>query len=177
MGFDVPIMAILCDGNNFFFYRFMGECCEASRQLFLGEFPNGGMGIHIEDMFVGAAVDPLSFYRNLRRICDTLYYVFLSGYQSGVEAYWKRSVEKDKTEGKGRESTSDWHKVTVLASKALEEAKSAWNLHNGGKVKESEESAKRAAKFLAERYVPRRPSLVAANANNKFFFKVSMKLL
>ncbi|KAN0082202.1 hypothetical protein V8E54_003500 [Elaphomyces granulatus] len=176
MGCDVPIMAILCDGSNFFFYRYIDNC-ENSRQLFLGEFPGGGMRLHIEDMSVGASIDPLSFYRNLRRVCDALYYVFLSGYQSGVEAYWKRSVEMGKTEGKGRKSTLGWHKVTALASKALEEAKSAWNLHNEGKVKESEESGKRAAKFLAERYVLRRPSLVAANANNKFLFIVSMKLL
>ena len=86
---------------------------------------------------------------------DALYYVFLSGYQSGLEAYWNRSLEKGKAQGKGRDSTPGWHKAMVHATQALEEAISAWNLHNEGKLDESKASGEKAAQFLAERHVTR----------------------
>jgi hypothetical protein len=39
------------------------------------------------------ADDPTNFLCKTR-LCESLYYVFLSGYQSGLEAYWNRSVER-----------------------------------------------------------------------------------
>jgi len=66
----------------------------------------------------------------------------------------------------------------VQAEKALEEAKSAWDLYHEGKLQESIDSAERAAQFLAERYISRFfPSLVAVDANNRFLFTVSKQLL
>jgi hypothetical protein len=50
-----------------------------------------------------------------------------------------------------RESTPNWHVAKVSAEKALEKAKSAWNLRQEDKYEESEESADRALQFLAAR--------------------------
>jgi len=172
-------MAILCDGKRFCFFQFLDKRpANASPQVFLGEFAEGHSGISIDDIELNPSTDPRTFYRRLRRTCDSLYYVFLSGYLSGLEAYWNRSVERGKAQGKGRDSTPGWHKATVQARKALKEAMSAWDLFYEGKLIESKNSAERAVQFLAERYMSRFfPSLVAVDANNRFLFTASKKLL
>jgi hypothetical protein len=45
----------------------------------------------------------------------------------------------------------------VHATEALEEAVSAWNLYDEGKLDESNASAEKAIQLLAERYVTRSP--------------------
>lgn len=100
-----------------------------------------------------SATDLRTFVRQIRNVCDSLYYVFLSGYQSGLEAYWNRSVEKGKVVGKGREATPGWHKAKELAKKALEEATFAWDQYHEGKLAESKISAERAVQALTERYI------------------------
>ena len=161
-------MAVLCDGHSFHFYRFVNKHhAKASPQIFLGVFPDDSNKLDLDNSAEGG-LSFESFIRRLRRACDALYYVFLSGYRSGLEAYWKSSVEKGKAQGKARDSTPGWYKATVQANNAIEEAVSAWNLYDGGKLEESEDAAERAAQFLAERYVAR-PSLVAVNANNEFY--------
>ena len=144
-------MAILCDGKEFFFFQFPNERQEnASPQIFSGKFANDYATTSIE---LNSSTDPQAFYRQIRIICDTLYYVFLSGYQSGLEAYWNRSLERGKAEGKGRDSTPGWLKAKVQAKNALEQAISAWDLYHEGKLTDSIDSAERAAEFLAERYM------------------------
>jgi hypothetical protein len=167
-------MAILCDGKSFVFYKFVDKRPTKDLQFFLGQFPNGKKEINI---LPGGDATPEVLFRQLRRACDSLYYVFLSAYVSGIEAYWNRSVEMGKAEGKGRDSTPGWHNAIVQAKKALEEAVSAWNLYDNGELDKSEDSAERAAQFLAERYVARCPSLVAVNANNEFLIIASRMLL
>ena len=178
-GYHVPIMAILCDGRHFYFFRFLDQRqANTSPQVSLGKFANGHRRISIDDIELNPSTNPRAFYQRIRTICDTLYYVFLSGYQSGLEAYWNRSVERGKAQGKGRHSTPGWHKAKVQAKNALEEAKSAWDLYHEGKLIESMDSAERAAQFLAERYMSRFfPSLMAVDANNGFIFTVSKQLL
>ncbi|OCK97655.1 uncharacterized protein K441DRAFT_675041 [Cenococcum geophilum 1.58] len=146
-GYQIPIMAVLCDGKSFYFFQFLNQRrANGSPQVFLGEFADGHMDIELTP-----GTDPQTFYRQIRNTCESLYYVFLSGYQSGLEAYWNFSVERGKAEGKGRDSTPGWHKAKVQAKKALKEAMSAWDLCHEGKLTESKESAERAAQFLAER--------------------------
>jgi hypothetical protein len=92
---------------------------------------------------------PRDFMRRTRLLCDSLYYVFLSGYRSGLEAYWNRSMERSKVAL--RESTPRWHNAKISAGRALEEAKSAWNLRQENKIEESNASAERALQFLVAR--------------------------
>lgn len=146
-GYNLPIMAILCHGDYFYFFKF-----EDRRQaggvppFFLGKFPNGSWRLPIVDAnFDG----PTYFLRQTRLLCESLYYVFLSGYRSGLEAYWNRSVERSK--GALRESTSKWQNAIVSAGQALEEAKYAWNLRQENKLEESEASAERALQYLKAR--------------------------
>ena len=119
-------------------------------------------------MPLGGDMNRAAFYQQIRRTCDTLYYAFLLGYQTGLEAYWKRSMKRIEEEGKERDSTPGWYKATLLAKRAVDEAVSAWNLYNEGNFTESKQSGEIAVKYLAERYVSPYPSLVAANANNEF---------
>ena len=140
-------MAILCDGSCFYFFKFVdGRPAGNAPQFFLGKFPDGSLRQRITQMNPD---DPRDFLRQTRLLCESLYFVFLSGYQAGFEAYWNRSVKRSKETL--RESTPKWHVAKVSAEKALEEAKSAWNLRQEDKHEESEESADRALQFLAAR--------------------------
>ena len=144
----MPIMAILCDGSYFYFFRFEDRRHSAP-QFFLGKFPDGNWRQHIAEANPDNPNDRRDFLRQTRLLCESLYFVSLSGYQAGLEAYWNRSVERSKDTL--RESTPKWHVAKVSAEKALEEAKSAWNLRQEDKYEESEESADRALQFLVTR--------------------------
>jgi len=143
-------MAILCDGSYFYFFKFEDRRQTGSApQFFLGKFPDGDWRQRITEANPDNPNDCRDFLRQTRLLCESLYFVFLSGYQAGLEAYWNRSVERSKNTL--RESTPKWHVAKVSAEKALEEAKSAWNLRQEDKYEESEESADRALQFLVTR--------------------------
>ena len=168
-------MAILCDGRSFLFYKFVDKrSAKGYPQIFLGKFPSGKKELA---MPTGGDMNRAAFYQQIRRTCDTFYYVFLIGYQTGLEAYWERSVEKSKEEGKERDSTPGWYRATVLAKRAVGEAVSAWNLFDEGNFTESVQRGERAVKYLAERYVSSYPSLMAVNANNELLIIASRHLL
>ena len=57
----------------------------------------------------------------------------------------------ESSKGTLRESTPKWHVAIVSAGKALEKAKSAWNLRQGNKLEESKASAEKALQFLVAR--------------------------
>jgi len=107
-------MAVLCDGHSFHFYRFVNKRhAKASPQIFLGVFPDDSKKVDLDSSAEGG-LSFESFIRRLRRACDALYYVFLSGYRSGLEAYWKSSVEKAKAQGKARDSTPGWYNAYIF---------------------------------------------------------------
>jgi hypothetical protein len=146
----MPIMAILCDGSYFYFFRFEDRRQTGSvPQFFLGKFLDGNWRQHIAEANPDNPNDRRDFLRQTRLLCDSLYYAFLSGYRSGLEAYWNRSTERSKNAF--RESTPRWHNATVSAGKALVEAKSAWNLRQENKLEESKASAEKALQFLVAR--------------------------
>jgi len=146
-------MAILCDGVYFYFFKFEHRRQEGSApQFFLGRFPNGSWRLHIAEATLDDPTKPedsTDFVRRTRLLCESLYFVFLSGYQAGLEAYWNRSLERSKNALGG--SAPKWHVGKISAGKALEEAKSAWNLRQENKFEESEVSADRALQFLVAR--------------------------
>ena len=151
-------MAVLCDGKSFRFYRFVDKRhAKASPQISMGKFPDGSRKVHIDDSLREGDVSPKTFYQRLRKACEAFYYVFLSGYRTGLEAYWKSSVGKGKTQGRASDSTPGWHKAIVHATQALEEATFAWNLYTEGKLDESKASAEKSVQLLAARYVTRSP--------------------
>src|SRR5947207_2290831 len=149
-GYHVPIMAILCDGSYFYFFKFEGRRqAGGAPQFFLGRFPDGDWRQRIAEANPDKPNDPSDFLRQTRLLCESLYYVFLTGYRTGLEAYWNSSLERSK--GALRESTPKWHAAKVSAGNALEEAKSAWNLRQENKLEESKASAERALQFLVAR--------------------------
>src|SRR6266487_3201043 len=136
--------------NTFIFFNFLDrKKTHATPQFSLGKFPDGHWRQAIDEM--DPADDPTDFMRQTRLVCESLYYVFLNGYRAGLQAYWNRCVERGKSRGTERQSTPGWHKATVSAAKALEEAKSAWNQRQEeGKLEESKISAKNALQFLSD---------------------------
>jgi hypothetical protein len=115
------------------------------RSLF--KFPDGSWRQRIAETNPD---DPKEFLRQTRLLCESLYFVFLSGYQAGLEAYWNRSLERSKNALR-RSTPPKWQVAKISAGKALEEAKSAWNLRQENKFEESEVSADRALQFLVAR--------------------------
>ena len=152
-GFRVPIIAVLCDGRSFTFFKFLDrrQTRTASPQFFIGQFPNGSL----EQVIVGMApgVDPTNFFHHSRSICESLFYVFLTGYHCGLKAHWDRSMEAAKKQGHGRQSTPMWQKAVHLAGDAIDSAKRACTQWEEGQVEESRKSAESVLEYLACRYV------------------------
>jgi hypothetical protein len=91
-----PITAVLCEGREFKFFRFMGgrQTRKGTLQIFLGKFPNGDTRQHLP--VVNPNTEPISFFYSTRALCEALFYVFISGYQCRLESHWNRSVERSK---------------------------------------------------------------------------------
>ncbi|KIX05927.1 uncharacterized protein Z518_03901 [Rhinocladiella mackenziei CBS 650.93] len=150
-GYQIPILAVLCDGNYFYFFKFIDRHGPHKNPLFLGgKYANGHRVMKIEDIDLMPTADSRTYFQQIRQTCESFYYIFLIAYQCGLEAYWQLSLEKSRTEGKGRESTPRWHRAVVYAKAAVDEALLAWRLIDQGDVTGSMESAERAAELLAE---------------------------
>ena len=92
---------------------------------------------------------PQRFIGQIRCVSEVLYYIFLVGYVTGLEAHWRRSVAAGEAEG---QATPSWHKALDMARECLKEATRASTLRKNGKVIESQEAADRAHQLLIERY-------------------------
>jgi len=147
--FIVPIIAVLCDGKSFTFFKFLNrrQTRKAISQFFIGEFPDNSREQPIMEMASGA--DPESFLRYSRSLCESLFYVFLSGYHSGLKAEWNRSVEEGKKQGQARQSTPMWLNAIRLAEEVIEVAKLARIQSEEGRIEESNQSALSALECLA----------------------------
>jgi hypothetical protein len=152
-GFRVPIIAVLCDGRSFTFFKFLDrrQTRTASPQFFIGQLPNGDLEQAIIGMTPGA--NATNFFYYSRSVCESLFYVFLTGYCCGLEAHWDRSVEATRKQGHGRQSTPIWQKAMHLAGNAIDSAKLACTQWEEGRIEESKKSAESALEYLARRYV------------------------
>ena len=86
-GHHVPIMAILCYGSHFYFFKFEDrQQAGGAPQFFLGKFQNGSRRQLIAEIEnPDDPDDARDFLRKARLLCESLYYVFLSGYRTGLE--------------------------------------------------------------------------------------------
>lgn len=151
------MLGILCNGFEFQFFKLEGQRGkERTPRFSLGEFDDGNRRIVVSSPSTwDASFDTKNAVLQTRSACEALFYMFLQAYNCGLEADWNRSVERSKAEeGKERDgSTPRWRNSIIMASKAMEEAKSVWIQHREGKVDESQSMAKKALKLLAERCV------------------------
>lgn len=147
----MPIFAILCDGKSLYFYKFDERHDKTPR------FLRGKFGHRQFEIAVPAGVDSEShtgrYVGQNRCVSEVLYYVFLVGYVTGLEARCSGSVAAGKTKGQASPSTPSWHQALDIARKSLKEATRASTLRKNGKVIESQEAADRAHQFLVERYM------------------------
>lgn len=100
------------------------------------KFERHGYAIPVPTDFDHEA-DPEQFVGHNRCVSEVLYYVFLVGYVTGLEAQWRRSMAKGKAKGQARPSTPSWHKALDMARKCVEEATRASTLRNNDKMSES----------------------------------------
>lgn len=111
-GFEVPILAILYDRNNLYFYKF-DEYNQKPRFL-KGTFENGCF-----KMLVFTRIDYKTHLKRFvgqnRCVSKLLYYIFLIKYVTGLEVHWNCSIAAGKAEGQPRPWTPMWHKVLDLA--------------------------------------------------------------
>ncbi|KAH0565329.1 hypothetical protein GP486_001273 [Trichoglossum hirsutum] len=150
-GFDIPIIAVLCDGKSFSFFKYERPSPKggAKPRFSMGKFPDGYEEEPIFEMSPGTA--PRVFIQKTRRLCESLFYVFLSGYHTGLEGYCNLSMEESKEESKSaskRDSTSGWHNAKNLAKAALDKAKEAWDLRKENDQVRSKRSAEEALQIL-----------------------------
>lgn len=140
---------MLCDGLGFYFFKikFVGQprTCRAEPQVFLGKFSDSTTKQYLTEWT--SETDPKLFIPQARLVCESLFYLFLSGYQNGLDAYLERSVENARKQGKDRESTQKWHNVLRLANETLDLATSAWDQRKDDKDN-SERSAEKALELI-----------------------------
>lgn len=140
---DVPVLAILCDGEGFFIYEFSANRFEGTYRFAIGQFDNGARGVtmHRQSWLEHNTADHIS---RIRSSCDSLYYIFLRAYYEGLQGYWDRSIRKGRATGKDRETTPAWGEAKVLAKAAMDEAILAWNQWNDGRLSASRQMAEKA---------------------------------
>ncbi|KAK9236436.1 hypothetical protein V1525DRAFT_389511 [Lipomyces kononenkoae] len=127
--YESPILGLLCDGRRLRFFEFSTDNGDAE-----------------EDFDARKAI------KQIRSICEALYYVFLKGYCIGLEAFWNRSVEQATAENKARESTPKWGNAVTLALTALATAIRAREIYEEEDGEASEPVAVEAVKLLSQRY-------------------------
>jgi hypothetical protein len=149
------IPGVLCDGNHFYFFQFVGRFLGSKLPQFsLGRFPDGSQRINIEtpDPMFDSEPDYRAQVCKLRYARDGLYYIFLKAYQCGLEGHWDQSVQNAKVEGKERVSTPGWLKARAGAEEALKLAILAWDQYKNGELGKSKKSAEAPVQSLNERY-------------------------
>ena len=124
-GFIVPILAVLCNGRSLTFFKFLNcqQTHKVSLQLFIGKFPSGKLKQDIVGMDPG--LNMANFFHYSCSLYESLFYIFLTRYHHGLQAYWDRSIEATKKQGHGRQSTPKWQNAMHLASNAINGAKLA----------------------------------------------------
>lgn len=154
-GFEVPILAILCDGRDFYFFKYEANMHAGCALPIFARGAFGGNTTHtilsVPDL--ARQSNPEDFVGNVRRLSEVLYYVFMNGYISGLEACWKCDSSKGTAEGRSQSSAPSWHNALVTAKSALEQAMLACSKREQDKAEESEILAKKAHELLKERYV------------------------
>jgi hypothetical protein len=103
---------------------------------------------------MASGTDSADFIRCFHHLYESLYYIFLNEYHTGLKGYWNHSVEKGKSESKGRDSTPGWLNTKNLARAALEKAQIAWNLRKRSKIDEFKVSVEHIFELLAQKYIP-----------------------
>jgi hypothetical protein len=161
-GYVTPILGILCDGQRYQFFKFSGRRTRSAMpQFFRGEFPDGAREQLIP--LVSRGSDIAALYRQSRAVCESLYYILLLGYHTSLEAFYNRSIERSK--GQGRLSTPKWHNAVSLSKEAIRMALLARTQWEEKKIEESKGSAEKAVELIARRYVVLCPSLL--NKSNR----------
>lgn len=55
------------------------------------------------------------FIKNVKKICEVFYYIFINRYILGLEAYWKRYNSKKTVKRRSQSSASNWYNTLIKA--------------------------------------------------------------
>ncbi|KAK9244005.1 hypothetical protein V1506DRAFT_346193 [Lipomyces tetrasporus] len=142
---------LVCDGRRLRFFEFSTD--NGVNKFRLGKFPKGETGLLIPDKSPEDAeedFDARKAIKQMRSICEALYYVFLKGYCIGLEAFWNCSVEQATAENKARDSTPTWGEAVTLARTALATAVRAREIYEEKDGEASEPVAVEVVKLLSQ---------------------------
>ena len=117
LGFSpFPIYGILCDGTSFEFFAFDGSSDPPtfSRGVFQGTVSKPLEILSIANYNSTLETD---FILSLRPVCESLFYILLLAYKTGVE--YLRSAARSSKGKRPRESTPSWKEAADLADQAL----------------------------------------------------------
>jgi hypothetical protein len=118
-------------------------------QIFCGEFPNGKRELQVPLTTSISNIEILC--SQTRTICESIYYVLLLGYQTGLKTFYNRSNERSKANGEGRRSTTKWLNALSLSKEATRTALLAHSQWEGKEFDLSNGSAKKAVELIAKR--------------------------
>lgn len=94
----------------------------------------------------------LEFFRSVRPVCETIFYILLLGYEQALNGYYQKSIAKAKAAGTSRTSKPLWVVSLSHAADARMQAVKAAQLHAAGHLDAAEEHACFAAAKLDEWY-------------------------
>lgn len=95
----------------------------------------------------------LEFFRSVRPVCETIFYILLLAYEQALNGYYHKSTASSKAAGVARASTPLWVVSLSHAAEARVHAVEGARLHAEGLIDEAEERACLAERKLNERYV------------------------
>ena len=146
---------ILCDGDSFEFFRFIGfndtsKLPSFERGLRPDDPPNRQRPFRIPD-----PSDPLcihSFINALRPISEIIFDLLLKGYVTSLQAYHDHSVNASTCGGQPRKSLDKWQQALSAAAKAAQDFGEAEVKRQAGHIDEADKMVDGAMVQLKERY-------------------------
>lgn len=93
----------------------------------------------------------LEFFRSVRPVCETIFYILLVGYGQALNGYYQKSIGSAKAAGASPTNTPLWAVSLKHAADARVQAVRAAQLHALGQLDAAEEHACVAAAKLNER--------------------------
>ncbi|KAN0073248.1 hypothetical protein V8E54_008468 [Elaphomyces granulatus] len=128
-GYWVPILAILCDGNNFEFFV----------------YDSADKAVYSSDWRVGIVSEPqgsqLDLLLSTKKTTEYLFDWFIMAYINGIRAFFQKSHDRSRVQSK-------WESALISAEKALALLREADKAAANGRFEESEEMASRGAEEL-----------------------------
>ena len=146
---------ILCDGDSFEFFRFVGSDDDSKPSSFKrgirpDDPPNRQRPFRIPDPSEPSHIR--RFIEALRPICEVIFYLMLKGYVASLQAFHDHSANASTREGRPRKSLDKWQQALSAAVKAAQDFGEAEVKRQAGQIDEANSMVEEGMVNLKERY-------------------------